>query len=92
VGNFSEQLWGDSPERRHRSIFALGTAKEVSARWDEVDNTLTERFPKAAALMTDAKADVLAFTAFPRAHWRKVWSNNPISVNRLLGDTVQLAA
>ena len=28
--------------------------------------------------MDDAKAEVLAFTAFPRAHWVKVWSNNPL--------------
>jgi putative transposase len=28
--------------------------------------------------MRDAKTDVLAFHAFPRAHWRKVWSNNPL--------------
>ena len=25
-----------------------------------------------------AKTDVLAFTAFPREHWRKIWSNNPL--------------
>ena len=28
--------------------------------------------------MDSAKTDVLAFTAFPRAHWRKIWSNNPL--------------
>ena len=28
--------------------------------------------------MDDAKAEVLAFTAFPRAHWVKVGSNNPL--------------
>lgn len=61
-----------------RSIFALGTPTEVEARWDEVEATLAERFPKAAALMADAKPDVLAFAAFPRAHWRKIWSNNPL--------------
>ena len=61
-----------------RSIFSLGTAEEVSARWDEVEATLAERFPKAAALMAGAKTDVLAFSAFPRAHWRKIWSNNPL--------------
>jgi len=27
--------------------------------------------------MDDAKAEVLAFTAFPKAHWPKVWSTNP---------------
>ena len=61
-----------------RSIFALGTPKEVEARWDEVTDTLAERFPKAAESMTGARTDVLAFTAFPRSHWRKIWSNNPL--------------
>lgn len=61
-----------------RSIFTLTNADDVSARWDEVETTLAERFPKAAALMADAKADVLAYSAFPRAHWRKIWSNNPL--------------
>ena len=28
--------------------------------------------------MDDAKAEVLAFTAFPRPHWAKVWSTNPL--------------
>jgi len=61
-----------------RSIFTWGTPKEVATRWDEVTDTLTDRFPKAAESMRDAKTDVLAFTAFPRAHWRKIWSNNPL--------------
>ena len=33
---------------------------------------------KAAESMRNARLDVLAFTAFPREHWRKVWSNNPL--------------
>jgi putative transposase len=61
-----------------RSIFTLTTAKDVAGRWDEVAGMLTNQFPKAAASMIDAKTDVLAFTPFPRAHWRKVWSNNPL--------------
>jgi putative transposase len=28
--------------------------------------------------MDTAKAEVLASAAFPRAHWRKIWSTNPI--------------
>ena len=27
---------------------------------------------------TPAKGDVLAFSAFPSDHWRKIWSNNPL--------------
>ena len=61
-----------------RSIFALGTPAEVEARYDEVTDMLTERFPKAATSMRDARRDLLAFTAFPLSHWRKIWSNNPL--------------
>jgi putative transposase len=61
-----------------RSIFTLTTSAEVEARWDEVTDTLAERFPKAAESMRDARTDVLAFTAFPQGHWRKIWSNNPL--------------
>ncbi len=33
--------------------------------------------------MDDAKTEVLAFTAFPRSHWVKIWSTNPIErINR----------
>ena len=46
--------------------------------WDEVRDQLAARFPKIGPLMDDAKAEVLAFTAFPRAHWRKIWSTNPL--------------
>jgi putative transposase len=28
--------------------------------------------------MDEAKAEVLAFAAFPKAHWRKIWSTNPL--------------
>ena len=61
-----------------RSIFALGTPEEVEARYDEVTDTLTARFPKAAESMRQARTDVLAFAAFPSSHWHKIWSNNPL--------------
>lgn len=61
-----------------RSIFALTDPDDVRARWDEVTDTLAARFPKAADLLTTARTDVLAFSAFPREHWRKIWSNNPL--------------
>jgi len=61
-----------------RSIFALGTKAETEARWDEVTAMFAERFPKAAESMHTARTDVLAFNVFPKSHWRKVWSNNPL--------------
>jgi putative transposase len=31
-----------------------------------------------AALLDEAEADVLAYLAFPSAHWRQIWSTNPL--------------
>ena len=39
---------------------------------------LKERFPKAAEILAAAEADVTAYTSFPRAHWRKISSTNPL--------------
>ena len=61
-----------------RTIFAQVSPEEISAQWDHVANMLTERFDKAAALMVRAKEEVLAFGTFPRAHWRQIWSTNPL--------------
>ncbi len=36
-----------------------------------------ERFPQAAAVLEEAGPEILAFTAFPVAHWKQIWSNNP---------------
>jgi putative transposase len=61
-----------------RTIFAQVSPEEIAAQWDHVENMLTERFEKAAALMRRAKEEVLAFRTFPRAHWRQIWSTNPL--------------
>ena len=61
-----------------KTVFAHTDPDEVAAQWDTVADSLAASFPKVAAMMNEAKADVLAFTAFPRAHWQKIWSNNPI--------------
>jgi transposase-like protein len=61
-----------------RTIFAQPDATTVSTTWDQVRDQLGDRFPKITVLMDDAKTEVLAFTAFPRAHWVKVWSTNPL--------------
>ncbi len=61
-----------------RTVFAGIDADTVSAQWDDVRATLAQRWPKAATLMDDAKTEVLAFSAFPVEHWRKIWSTNPL--------------
>jgi transposase-like protein len=61
-----------------RTIFAAPDAASVRDQLDEVVAKLAPRFPVPAAMLADAKEDVLAFTAFPVAHWKKIWSTNPL--------------
>ena len=61
-----------------RTIFAQATPAEVDAAWEKTREEFAARFPKLGPLMDEAKAEVLAFTAFPRAHWTKIWSTNPL--------------
>ena len=50
---------------------------EVHAQLDRVTDQLQNRFPQVASLLDEAGPDVLAFSSFPLAHWKKIWSNNP---------------
>jgi putative transposase len=61
-----------------RTIFAQPDPDTVAATWEQVHDQLADRFPRIGPLMDDAKAEVLAFTAFPRVHWSKIWSTNPL--------------
>ncbi len=40
--------------------------------------------PKLALMMDEAEADVLAYTSFPKDHWRKIYSTN--GLERLNGE------
>lgn len=61
-----------------RTIFAQPSADACRAQLHEVVRILDGQFPKAAAILENAEVDVLAHTAFPRAHWRKIASTNPL--------------
>jgi putative transposase len=61
-----------------KTMFAHTEPDAVGGQWDQVTDTLQKAFPKVATMMREAKEDVLAFRAFPKAHWQKIWSNNPI--------------
>lgn len=61
----------------NRSIFAQPNAEEVWAQHRRVVDQLAGRFEDAAQLLENAVEDILAFSSFPKAHWRQIWSNNP---------------
>jgi putative transposase len=75
---------GDMVAAAVRTIFAQPDAAHVRTQLTEIVTTLQPQFPDVATMLTDATEDLLAFTTFPLAHWRKIWSTNPLE--RLNGE------
>jgi transposase-like protein len=40
-------------------------------------DALADKLPRVAEHLDAARAELLAFTAFPQQIWRQIWSNNP---------------
>lgn len=59
------------------SVYDQPDADAVHAQFDRVLNALEEKLPAVATHLEAARADVLAFTGFPKEIWRQLWSNNP---------------
>jgi putative transposase len=59
------------------SVYDQPDATSVHAQFDRVLDALTDKLPRVAEHLEQARADVLAFTAFPKEVWRQIWSNNP---------------
>ncbi len=61
-----------------QTIFAQPDAKSVASQFERITDTLSGQFPDVADMLSGAREDLLAFTHFPEAHWRKIWSTNPL--------------
>jgi putative transposase len=61
-----------------RTSFAQPDASHVHEQLDVIAGMLGRQFPKLEAMLRDAAPDLLAFTSFPPAHWKKLWSTNPL--------------
>jgi transposase-like protein len=59
------------------SVYDQPDAASVHAQYDRLVETVAGKLPKVAAHLDAARADVLAFTSFPKEIWRQIWSNNP---------------
>ncbi len=69
-----------------RQVFAASSGAEARERLAEVAERLVPRAPKVARLLLEAEADLLGFYAFPKEHWSKLRSTNPLErVNREIG-------
>ena len=61
-----------------RTAFAQPDPVAAHEQWRKVADSFRPRFPRLAALLDEAEADVLAYLAFPAEHWRQLWSTNPL--------------
>lgn len=66
-----------------RTIFAQPTGPLVREQVQTVATMLEPQLPAIADMLRDAREDITAFADFPEAHWRKIWSTNPLErINR----------
>jgi putative transposase len=69
-----------------RQVFRADSGTEARERLGEVIERLSEPPPKVCQLLEDASEELLCFYAFPREHWPKLRSTNPLEhVNKEIG-------
>ena len=61
-----------------RTIFAQPDAEHVREQLEVIATMLGRQFPKVEAMLREAADDLTAFADFPVAHWKKIWSTNPL--------------
>lgn len=66
------------------TAFAQPDAGSAKLQWRQVADQMRPKLPKLASIMDEAEDDVLAYMTFPKAHWAKLHSTNPIE--RLNGE------
>jgi putative transposase len=60
-----------------RSIFAQPDADSVLDQHKRVVEQLKPKMRDAANMLEECREELLAFTGFPKEHWKQIWSNNP---------------
>ena len=61
-----------------RTVFVQVEADAAREQWRRVADNFRPRYARLVDLLDAAETDVLAYLAFPREHWRQIWSNNPL--------------
>jgi putative transposase len=71
-----KNAWGWVKALLH-SVYDQPDADAVHAQFDRILDVLIDKLPAVAEHLEAARTDILAFTSFPKAIWRQIWSNNP---------------
>ena len=59
------------------SVYDQPDAPAVHAQFDRLLDYVEDRLPEVHTYLDAARADILAFTTFPKDVWTQIWSNNP---------------
>jgi putative transposase len=59
------------------SVYDQPDATAVHAQFDRLLDYVEPKLPDVHEHLDDARADILAFTSFPKDVWTQIWSNNP---------------
>jgi putative transposase len=76
MGITPKSMWPAVKAMLH-SVYDQPDAKAVNAQFDRLLDYVSEKLPAVAEHLDAARADILAFTTFPKDVWTQIWSNNP---------------
>ena len=76
MGITPKSMWPAVKAMLH-SVYDQPDAAAVDAQFDRLLDCVTEKLPQVGEHLDVARADILAFTTFPKDVWAQIWSNNP---------------
>ena len=76
MGITPKSMWPAVKAMLH-SVYDQPDAAAVDAQFDRLLDYVTEKLPQVDEHLDVARADILAFTTFPKDVWAQIWSNNP---------------
>jgi len=59
------------------SVYDQPDTASVGAQFDRLLDYVAEKLPDVHEHLDQARADILAFAAYPKDVWQQIWSNNP---------------
>ncbi|MCV7543664.1 IS256 family transposase [Micrococcus luteus] len=76
MGITPKNMWPAVKAMLH-SVYDQPDGPAVHAQFDRLLDYVSGKLPTVAEHLDAARADILAFTTFPKDVWTQVWSNNP---------------
>ncbi len=90
MGVTPKTMWPAVKAMLH-SVYDQPDRPAVHAQFDRLLDYVEGKLPEVHDHLDAARADILAFTAFPKDVWTQIWSNNPAVILSQLQGVVDVA-